>query len=373
MSELPVQPVVLVTPQTSTLRRWGSSAWNLIGLIVFAGLAMFIWGALSSVTVPLTIAVWVGILASPLVDLMQRHHVPRPLGAFVVMIGLVVVFFGSIYIAVVGVIDQSDEISSQLTAGLDELNTWLSDHRDLVDDPSGAASNAVEMTGQLIGGLASYASSIFSGLIAFLMGGFFALFFLYYVLSDWDRLSDWVGRHLGVHEELGRGIIDDTTNLTRRAFYALTLSSVVTAVLIGLTMVLLDLPLAFVVAIVTFVTSYIPYLGAIFSGVFGFLVALGAGGMTDAIILLVVILVVQNIVQTVVGNRLTSSQLSLHPIASLIATLVGAAVAGLLGAILAAPALAVALAIRRRVRAFGPERDQEMRDRIRAGDVGLTP
>jgi predicted PurR-regulated permease PerM len=203
------------------------------------------------------------------------------------------------------------------------------------------------------------------------MGGFFALFFLYYVLSDWHRLSDWVGGHLGVPDDLGGGIVDDTTNLIRRAFYALTLSSVVTAVLIGLTMLLLDLPLALVVALVTFVTSYIPYLGAIFSGIFGFLVALGAGGRTDAVILLLVILIVQNVVQTIVGNRLTSSQLSLHPIASLIATLVGAAVAGLLGAILAAPVLAVALAVQRRIRAYEPERNQELRDRIEAGDVAL--
>ncbi len=127
-----------------------------------------------------------------------------------------------------------------------------------------------------------------------------------------------------------------------------------TAVLIGAAMLILDLPLAFTVALVTFVTSYIPYLGAIFSGTFGFLVALGAGGTTDAIILLVVILVVQNVVQTVVGNRLASTSLSLHPIASLISTIVGAAIAGLLGATLSAPVLAAIIAIRQRVTEYEP-------------------
>ncbi len=373
MSTPAVQQVVLVTPQPSALRRWGASAWNLIGLIVLVGLVLAVWGALSSIAVPFTVAVWVGILASPLVDRMQRSRVPRPLGAFIVMIGLVVVFVGSIYVAIVGVVDQSDEITTQLTAGIDELDSWLSDRQSLFDDSATTVSSGLAMTGQLVGGLASYASSIFSGVIAFLMGAFFALFFLYYIVSDWDRVSTWVGGHLGVPDDLGRGIVDDATNLVRRAFYALTLSSLVTAVLIGSTMLLLDLPLAIVVALVTFVTSYIPYLGAIFSGVFGFLVALGAGGMTDAIILLVVILVVQNVVQTIVGNRLTSSQLSLHPIASLIATLVGAAVAGLLGAILAAPILAVVLAVQRRVRAYEPDRRLAMRERIEAGEVGLTP
>lgn len=373
MSMPPVQPVVLVTPGPSKLRSWGSASWNLIGLIAVTLLLLALWGGLSSITVPFTIAVWVGILSTPVVDLLERKRVPRSVGAMLVMLGILAIFFGSIALAVVGVIDQSDEITSQLTAGVDELNTWISDNGALISDPDSTVSSGLQISGDLIGGLASYASTIFSGVIAFLMGGFFALFFLYYIVSDWERISGWVGTHLGVPDDLGRGIVDDATVLVRRAFYALTLSSLVTAVIIGLTMLILDLPLAFTVALVTFVTSYIPYLGAIFSGAFGFLVALGAGGRTDAIILLVVILVVQNIVQTVVGNRLTSTQLQLHPIASLIATLLGAAAAGLLGAILAAPILAVALAIQRRVRAYEPERNATMLERIQAGDVGLPP
>jgi len=345
---------VVTQPGTAWIRRWGMSAWMLVGILALLSLVYGAVVALSGFIVPLVIAAVIGILASPVVDALSERRVPRPLGAVVVILALLGAIVGSVVISVRGVIDQGDEIQRQLTAGVDELDAWLSD----LDIDLGAAGERVDEAGELgidwVGGLAGYATTIFSGVLAFLMGAFLSLFFMYYVLADWHRLRSWVGDHLGVAEELGSGIVDDVTALVRRGFYALSASSLVTAILIGLTMVILDLPLAFTVAFVTFVTSYIPYLGAIFSGAFGFLVALGAGGTNEAIILLVVILVVQNVVQTVVGNRLTSTSLSLHPIAALISTIIGASLAGLLGAMLSAPVLAGIIAVRKRVVEYQP-------------------
>jgi hypothetical protein len=76
-------------------------------------------------------------------------------------------------------------------------------------------------------------------------------------------------------------------------------------------MLILGDPLAFTVALVTFVTSHVPYLGAIFSGAFAFLVALGASGLTEATILLIVILVVQNVVQTVMTTTRSADRAAL--------------------------------------------------------------
>ena len=341
----------LVAPKP-WISRWGSSAWMLIGVALLAAVVYGALATLSGLVVPLVVAAVIGILASPIVDWLHRYRVPRPLGAITVILGLIGVIVGSVVISVRGVIDQGDEITEQLTAGVDALDDWLAD-LDL-GDAGDRLDQASEAGIDWIGGLASYATTIFSGVMAFVVGTFLGLFFMYYLLADWHRLSAWVGRSLPVPADLGAAIVDDVTSLVRSGFYALTASSLVTAILIGATMVALDLPLAFTVALVTFVTSYIPYLGAIFSGAFGFLVALGAGGTTQALILLVVILVVQNVVQTLVGNRLVSTSLSLHPIAGLISTIVGASLAGLLGAMLSAPVLAAIIAVRKRVAAYQP-------------------
>ena len=194
-------------------------------------------------------------------------------------------------------------------------------------------------------------SSTFSSVVSLGIGVAIGAFLVYYVVVDWDNLTGWVGRHLGLDADTGAGIVDDAAVAVRRYFWALTLSAVVTAVLIGGAAWLLGVPLAFTIAVVTLVTSYVPYLGAIVSGAFATLIALGSNGIETAIVILVVILVVQNIVQTIVLVRLAGTALSLHPIVVLGATIVGAAVAGMLGAALASPAVAVAILVQRRLSA----------------------
>ena len=57
---------------------------------------------------------------------------------------------------------------------------------------------------------------------------------------------------------------------------------------------LIGVPLALPIAILTFVVSFIPYLGAIISGALAVFVALGTGGPSDALLALVLSLIVFN-------------------------------------------------------------------------------
>ena len=70
--------------------------------------------------------------------------------------------------------------------------------------------------------------------------------------------------------------------------------------------------------------------GAIISGAFAVLIALGSGGFGDAVIVLAVILVAQNVVQTIVQTKLTEGRLEMHPIVIFGSTIAGGALFGLL-------------------------------------------
>ena len=189
---------------------------------------------------------------------------------------------------------------------------------------------------------------MFSSAASFLIGVGVGAFLFYYLLRDWGSLTEWVGRNLGAGAS-GPGVIEDAVSSIRQYFGSLTVSAVGTAVLIGIAAVVLDVPLAFTIAVVTLVTSYIPYLGAIFSGAFATLVALGAQGPQTAVIFLVVILLVQNVFQTLLLTKLTSDALRIHPIVNLSSTIVGAVVAGVLGATLSAPIVAMTIRIKQRL------------------------
>lgn len=337
------------------IHSWGRTGWSVVGVILAAALLYLAVAAISGLVIPLVIAIVVGVLGVPVVDFLEQRRIPRPAGAAVFVVCLVVVVGGAIWLAIIGISDQADEVSAQIAAGIDAIGGWLENLE--IDLPSGTSIvDAGSSQGwDLLPGAAGYVGSIFSTTMAFLVGALMAVFFLYYVLVDWNTLRAWLSGHLNMPTELGRQIIDDSTSIVRQGFTALTLSSLVVSTMIGITMLILDIPLAFTVAFVTFVTSYIPYLGAILSGAFGFVVALGASGIEDALILLVVILVVQNVVQTVLGNKLTSDRLHIHPLASLIATVIGATVAGLLGAMLSSLALAMVIAVVQRLNAAREE------------------
>jgi predicted PurR-regulated permease PerM len=331
------------------LVRVGLRSWLLVGVLAFTGALLWLLSQVSGFVVPFVISVVLGALFAPLVDRLQARGVPRSGGALLVLLGLTVVVVGSVWLVVAGVVGQAPQIRTELSAGLDTVTGWLQSRG--LDAGSGAsATPQVESAaGTAVGGLLSAVGGVFSSAIALGIGAAMGAFLVYYVLVDWAGLTRWVGGHVGVDREMGVAVVDDAAVAVRRYFWALTLSALVTAVVIGGTAWVMGIPLAFTIAVITMVTSYVPYIGAIVSGAFATLIALGANGIDAAIVMLLVILVVQNIVQTIVLVKLAGAALSLHPIVVLGATIIGAAVAGMLGAALASPAVAVALTVRKRL------------------------
>lgn len=333
----------------TALDRIGRQAWMVVGIGVAGLLVVALLAQLSGLVIPLVIASVMGALLAPVVDRLGRWGVPRSVGATSVLLGLLVLLVASGWTVVTGIADQAAEISTQLSAGLarisDQLAAWgieVGTSEELTSDLTGFFTGSAA-------GLSSVLSGLLSNVISFIIGFLVATFLLFYVLVDWHRLTGWVGSHLGVDRSTGEGVLSDAVSSVRQYFGGLTISAVVTAVLIGGAAGLLDVPLAFAIALVTLVTSYVPYLGAIVSGGFATLIALGSQGPATALIMLVVILIVQNVVQTLVLTRVTSDSLSIHPMVNLGSTIVGAALAGILGATLSAPLVAMAIRIRARL------------------------
>ncbi|MGA9278897.1 AI-2E family transporter [Ilumatobacter sp.] len=332
-----------------TIRRWGTTGWWIVGILLAALLVYTLIVAFSGLVVPLLLAIVIGTLGVPVVDWLEQHRIPRPAGALMLIALIGAISIGTMLVVVQGIVLETLEIRATLIDGVDSLDEWFA-NTDIFGDASTTVGTGFEQGHSWITGAATWATTVFSSTLSFALGTFLATFMLYYILVDWVEVRTWLARHLGVPGELGAAILEDATQVVRRGFGAITLTSLVTASVIGAAMFALDLPLILTVVAVTFITSYVPYLGAIISGVFAFLIALGSGGQRDAIILLLVVLIAQNIVQTIVGNRLTSDRLSLHPLPSIISTVCGVAIAGLLGAMLSAPTLALAIAVNRRLK-----------------------
>ncbi|HSO64443.1 MAG TPA: AI-2E family transporter [Ornithinibacter sp.] len=345
----PASAVDNLLSSRSSLARWGVRSWLLAGVLVAGSIVVWMLSQVSGFVVPLVIASVLGALFAPVVDRLHARGVPRPGGAFVVLLGLAGVVVGSIWLVVAGIVDQGPQIASQLAAGLDTLGAWLTSYGVDISSGTSITDRLGSTTEQALGGVGSLLSGAFSSAVSIGIGAAMGAFLVYYVLVDWAPLSRWVGGHLGLDAVTGTAVVGDAVVSVRRYFWSLTLSAVTTAVLIGGTAWALGVPLAFTIAVITLVTSYVPYLGAIVSGAFATLIALGSNGIGTALVMLAVILVVQNVVQTIVLARLASTALSLHPIVVLGSTIIGAALAGMLGAALSSPAVAVAVMVHRRL------------------------
>ena len=355
------------------LVRWGVSSWLILGIFAVSVVIYLGLSQLTSLLIPLVVAVVIGMLFSPVVDRLTRAGLAPFVAASLVLIGLVAITALSIFLAVKGIYDQRDLIVEQFSRGWEIIQVWLGERGISLDniDQAFATVNTGISSGAS-GAIQAGLSSVF----AFTLGLLIGLFLLFYVLKDWHVIRDWVARHMGlIPADVGAGIINDATRSIRSYFAGLAITAAPVAFLIGVAMLILDIPLAFTVMLVTFVTSFIPYLGAIVSGAFAVLVALGAAGVREAIIILVVVIVAQNVLQTLMLTKITSDKLAIHPIVNLGSTIIGATLAGIVGATLSAPAVATMISVSRRLSRYqdsvGDERKAATSRLIGARDASL--
>jgi predicted PurR-regulated permease PerM len=329
------------------LVRWGVSSWLILGIAAVSVVTYLGLSQLTSLLIPLVVAVVIGMLFSPVVDRLTRAGLAPFVAASLVLIGLVAITALSIFLAVKGIYDQRDLIVEQFSRGWEMIQVWPGERGISLDNLNEAFQTInTGISSGASGAIQAGLSSVFTFTLGLLIG----LFLLFYVLKDWHVIRDWVARHMGqIPADVGAGIINDATRSIRSYFAGLAITAAPVAFLIGVAMLILDIPLAFTVMLVTFVTSFIPYLGAIVSGAFAVLVALGAAGVREAIIILVVVIVAQNVLQTLMLTKITSDKLAIHPIVNLGSTIIGATLAGVVGATLSAPAVATMISVSRRL------------------------
>jgi predicted PurR-regulated permease PerM len=343
---------VLFSPERDRqLRSAGIRAWSIVGIVAVAVLAYMGFSTFSTFIMPLIVAVVLGMIFEPIATLLARF-MPRQIASLLVLVGIGVLAVVAITVVVIGIIDQGPEIVAQTQAALDQGRDWLAGQGvtlELVDDVQTQLSSFLD---EVLPGLLTYVPSAFSGISTFLVGTFIALFILYFVLAEWTTLAQWVAGHLGVPERLGEGIVTDATRSFRDYFWVLTVASLPVAGMVWVAAFVMSVPLGFTIALITFVTSYVPYIGALVSSIFALLIAFGAGGIVPAVVMLVVILVAQNLVQPIIQRQMERNALDLHPIAGFGSTIIGSVLFGILGATLSAPAVAMVMRVRQRVRVF---------------------
>jgi predicted PurR-regulated permease PerM len=319
-----------------TLTRLGRSAWLVLGVLVLLVATATGIALLLPVLAPVVMAVVIAAVLLPLVEWLSRRGMPRAASAGLATL-LVPAILGVVTVLVVrGVRGEGgnvratmEEAGRQLRAetGADPISGLLdADKRDFV---LGLVTGVVD-------GVAAAISWGFGLLI-----GLYVLFFL---LKDAPRFAAYAEARLPLPGVATREMLGVGRRNLSRYIVGTTAIAVMDAVAIALGAVVLDLPLIAVIALVTFVAAYVPYLGAWVSGAFAVVIALGAGGVDTALWMLVIVLFTQNIMEGLARPFAFGVALDMHPLAVMGVTAVGAALGGFLGVFIAPPAAAIAVA-----------------------------
>lgn len=335
------------------LERAGTQAWLFIGIVLAAAVLAVVLAALSGIVVPLIVAVIIGMLCRPLVDWARRHRVPAGVAALATMLLIIASTVVMAVVVINGLVQQLPKLLSQAGAGLDDLGSWIGGLGLGKLDPSvaDAARAAVTKVIPIIGkGLTGLVSTSFSGVAAFAVGTFFALFALYYVLKDGPRFDGW----LQGHSRAAHDLFDDAGQSLRGYFKGTAVSALISSAVVLVGLLIAGTPLVVPILVLYFVTSFIPYIGAYVGGAYTVLIAFSAGGPQAALIVGIGVLISNGTLQNVITSWAVGATLNLHPLVILVATAIGGSIAGILGMILAAPITAIIVHTVQRLRAAPP-------------------
>jgi predicted PurR-regulated permease PerM len=201
------------------------------------------------------------------------------------------------------------------------------------------AGNAVQNnSGSIVSGALSFGSSAGH----FAAGSLLTLFSLVFFLLDGGRIWRFI---VGLAPVRARAAIDGAgrRGWTSMASYVRVqlLVAGTDAACIGAGAAIIGVPLALPLAVLVFLGSFIPIVGALATGFLAVLLALVANGWVNALIMLAIVLVVQQLEGHFLQPMIMGPAVALHPLAVVLAVTGGTLVAGIPGALFSVPLLAV--------------------------------
>lgn len=350
-SHVMTQPIERPAGQRETVIGQGVawlSRWSLRWIIIAVAVVLLWWLVSRAwvIVLPVVIALIVcTVLAPPARLLRERAKFPAALAAGTVIIGAFAVVGGILWALAPSVVDQVGDIAEDASAGLGKVEDWLIDGPFQVsDDQLSTAIGAAQ--DRLTDSASTIASGVFTGVSAVtstIIGAALVLVLTFFFLKDGPKFLPWLrrvgGQKAGAHLDV---VLLRSWNTLGGFIRTQAVVSFVDAIFIGTGLLIVGVPLAVPLAIMTFFGGFIPIVGAFVFGALAVLVALVSNGLTGALIVLAIVVGVQQLEGNVLSPWLQGRSMKLHAAVILLGVALGSTLFGVVGAFLAVPVIAVA-------------------------------
>lgn len=336
-----------------TASQW---AWRL--LVVVAALAV-IWLGLkyfSAVAIPIAVAVLLTALLYPLATKLRGWRFPRLAAAAGSLVAIALVVGGILAAIGTQIAREWPRLTDQFGQAVRTLLEWLSTgplqvSQADIDSYTQAVTNYISDSSATLAGMAADAGASVGHFFA---GFAIALIATFFFLADGPRIWKSVCTLLpenyrdNVHRAAGKGWESLVAYMRAQVLVAF-----VDALGILIGALILRVPMAWALFAFTFITAFIPVVGAVLAGTLATALALVSGGWVTALIMLGVTVLVVESEGHFLQPLLLGRAASLHPLAVLVGLAVGATIAGIVGALLVIPVLAFSVAF---IKELDPDR-----------------
>ncbi|MER6290314.1 AI-2E family transporter [Streptomyces sviceus] len=342
-----VRPAVDGVTVSHGLKVGAAYAWRLLvlGAAVYAGFVLL--GRLQLVAVALFLALVVTSVLRPLADLLARW-LPRALAVVVSVVGSLLVLLG--LLALVGELVASEwgRLGQEFSGGVGRIERWLQGPPFHVSPA--VTSNLQDKVNSFVSQHRSVLiSSAVSGagrLVEVLTAGVLALFCSLFFVHSGDRFWSWFQELL---PQRARDPFNRAGRTAWRTFAGYTRGIVIVAasnaVLVGVALFVLRVPLALPLTMLEFFAAFIPLVGSPIALGVATVVALASRGPAIAIVVLALIVIIGQIEGHVLHPLVMSWAVRLHPVVVAVSVIAGAILAGVVGAVVAVPMVSVAWAV----------------------------
>jgi predicted PurR-regulated permease PerM len=328
-------------------------AWRFI--VAVAALSLLVSGivAMSTVVLPVVLGLLFACALTPVARRLRRAGLSSGLSAFAALQVLIVALVAVCWLTLDAVVDQWPHINELLDSAQSTLEDWAAD-RGLDETTAASVSsqlgNAVGRTlDLLLTGLVHILPTLASLVTTLVLSLLVAFFFL----KDGATMWRWITVRTGSGEELTNRIGKRVWTTITGFILGQTAISAIDATFISLGAAILGVPEPLAIFMLTFFGAYIPFIGAFLSGLLAVMLAVGDGGITEGLIMLLIVLAVQVIEGNVLQPWIQGRAVRLHPLVIALSVTAGGAIAGFLGIFLAVPATAAGFVALSELRAAG--------------------
>jgi predicted PurR-regulated permease PerM len=329
----------------------GAWSWRVIGVLVLIGVLVWLVVQLHIVVIPVAVAVLLSSLLTPIKHRFLRWGWPRWLAVVAVFLGLLVVLGGLVTLVVLTLRAGLPEFETQIGKSYEKFLAFLRtspfgfSETDLQNLLGSASKTVQKNSGTVVTGALAGASTVGDIAVGLLLTLFTTLFFVLDGAGIWRwtvRLAP--SRARAAVDGAGRAVWLSVGEYARVQIVV----ALIDAIGVGLVAFVLRLPFVSAIAVLVFLSAFIPIVGAVTAGALAVLVALVYPGLfpentvLQAIIMLAGVIAVNQLEAHVLQPLLMGNAVRLHPVAVVISVALGSLLGGIAGAVFAVP-LAAAL------------------------------